>query len=94
MFVAKMYLVPYWIFVMWLDVVTFLHHTDKEVSAKANLESRRVRLELFFLYVQATRRCTVFRRDRDWFVRQQLSLRLLAVQYGAQLNALNMLRRN
>lgn len=28
---AKMYMVPYWINVMWLDVVTYLHHTDKEV---------------------------------------------------------------
>eukprot|EP00752_Nemacystus_decipiens_P017567 g15742.t1 len=31
LFMAKMYIVPYWINVMWLDVVTFLHHTDKEV---------------------------------------------------------------
>lgn len=30
---AKMYMVPYWINVMWLDVVTYLHHTDKEVMA-------------------------------------------------------------
>ncbi len=29
---AKMYMVPYWINVMWLDVVTYLHHTDKEVN--------------------------------------------------------------
>lgn len=29
---AKLYFVPYWINVMWLDVVTYLHHTDKEVS--------------------------------------------------------------
>lgn len=28
---AKLYIVPYWINVMWLDVVTYLHHTDKEV---------------------------------------------------------------
>lgn len=32
LFVAKLYFVPYWINVMWLDVVTYLHHTDKEVS--------------------------------------------------------------
>lgn len=31
LFMAKMYMVPYWINVMWLDVVTYLHHTDKEV---------------------------------------------------------------
>lgn len=31
LFLAKMYIIPYWINVMWLDVVTFLHHTDKEV---------------------------------------------------------------
>jgi len=31
LFMAKMYIVPYWINVMWLDVVTYLHHTDKEV---------------------------------------------------------------
>lgn len=30
-FMAKMYLVPYWINVMWLDLVTYLHHTDKRV---------------------------------------------------------------
>lgn len=30
-FLLKMYFVPYWIFVMWLDVVTYLHHTAKEV---------------------------------------------------------------
>lgn len=32
LFVAKLYFVPYWINVAWLDVVTYLHHTDKEVS--------------------------------------------------------------
>ncbi|CAM9242704.1 unnamed protein product [Ascophyllum nodosum] len=31
LFVAKMYLVPYLINIMWLDLVTYLHHTDKEV---------------------------------------------------------------
>ncbi|CAN0516722.1 unnamed protein product, partial [Scytosiphon promiscuus] len=31
LFVAKLYFVPYWINVAWLDVVTYLHHTDKEV---------------------------------------------------------------
>lgn len=31
LFMAKMYMVPYWINVMWLDVVTYLHHTVKEV---------------------------------------------------------------
>lgn len=31
MFLAKMYIVPYWINVIWLDVVTYLHHTDNEV---------------------------------------------------------------
>ncbi|CAN0518406.1 unnamed protein product, partial [Ectocarpus sp. 8 AP-2014] len=31
LFMAKIYMVPYWINVMWLDVVTYLHHTDKEV---------------------------------------------------------------
>ncbi|CAN0046163.1 unnamed protein product [Discosporangium mesarthrocarpum] len=30
-FLAKMYIIPYWLNVMWLDVVTFLHHTDNEV---------------------------------------------------------------
>ena len=32
LFMAKIYMVPYWINVMWLDVVTYLHHTDKEVT--------------------------------------------------------------
>lgn len=32
MFLTKMYIIPYWINVVWLDVVTYLHHTDKEVS--------------------------------------------------------------
>jgi acyl-lipid omega-3 desaturase len=27
----KFYLVPYIIFVMWLDLVTFLHHTDDDI---------------------------------------------------------------
>lgn len=31
LWMAKVYMIPYWINVMWLDVVTFLHHTDKEV---------------------------------------------------------------
>lgn len=31
-FMLKMYFVPYWINVMWLDLVTYLHHTDKAVS--------------------------------------------------------------
>ena len=31
-FMVKMYFVPYWINVMWLDLVTYLHHTDKTVS--------------------------------------------------------------
>lgn len=31
LFMTKIYFVPYWINVMWLDVVTYLHHTDKEV---------------------------------------------------------------
>ncbi|CAM9496096.1 unnamed protein product [Phaeothamnion confervicola] len=31
LFLAKMYLVPYAINVMWLDLVTYLHHTDPEV---------------------------------------------------------------
>ena len=35
---AKMYIVPYWINVMWLDVVTYLHHTDKEVRAGSLVE--------------------------------------------------------
>jgi len=30
-FVFKFYFVPYLVFVMWLDVVTFLHHTDVDV---------------------------------------------------------------
>ncbi len=30
-FLTKYYLVPYVIFVMWLDLVTFLHHTDEEI---------------------------------------------------------------
>jgi len=30
-FVFKFYFVPYVVFVMWLDVVTFLHHTDVDV---------------------------------------------------------------
>lgn len=34
LFMAKLYIVPYWINVMWLDVVTYLHHTDKEVCAR------------------------------------------------------------
>lgn len=35
--VAKLYFVPYWINVMWLDVVTYLHHTDKEVREEATI---------------------------------------------------------
>lgn len=31
LFLVKMYMIPYWINVIWLDVVTYLHHTDKEV---------------------------------------------------------------
>lgn len=38
LFMAKMYIVPYWINVMWLDVVTYLHHTDKEVRAVSLVE--------------------------------------------------------
>jgi omega-3 fatty acid desaturase (delta-15 desaturase) len=30
-FLATYYLMPYLVFVMWLDLVTFLHHTDVEV---------------------------------------------------------------
>jgi omega-3 fatty acid desaturase (delta-15 desaturase) len=30
-FLFKYYLMPYLIFVMWLDLVTFLHHTDEEI---------------------------------------------------------------
>ena len=35
--VAKLYFVPYWINVMWLDVVTYLHHTDKEVREEITM---------------------------------------------------------
>ena len=31
MWLLKYYLVPYVIFVMWLDLVTFLHHTDSDI---------------------------------------------------------------
>jgi acyl-lipid omega-3 desaturase len=31
LFLVKYYLVPYLVFVAWLDVVTFLHHTDPEI---------------------------------------------------------------
>jgi omega-3 fatty acid desaturase (delta-15 desaturase) len=31
LFLVKYYLVPYLIFVIWLDLVTFLHHTDAEI---------------------------------------------------------------
>lgn len=31
MFLLKYYLVPYVIFVMWLDLVTFLHHTEPDI---------------------------------------------------------------
>lgn len=30
-FLTKFYLMPYLVFVMWLDLVTFLHHTDAEI---------------------------------------------------------------
>jgi acyl-lipid omega-3 desaturase len=30
-FLLKFYLVPYLIFVMWLDLVTFLHHTESDI---------------------------------------------------------------
>jgi acyl-lipid omega-3 desaturase len=30
-FLLKFYLVPYLVFVIWLDLVTFLHHTDAEI---------------------------------------------------------------
>jgi acyl-lipid omega-3 desaturase len=30
-FLVKFYLMPYLVFVMWLDLVTFLHHTDAEI---------------------------------------------------------------
>jgi acyl-lipid omega-3 desaturase len=30
-FLVKFYLVPYLIFVMWLDLVTFLHHTEADI---------------------------------------------------------------
>jgi acyl-lipid omega-3 desaturase len=31
LFLLKFYLVPYVIFVMWLDLVTFLHHTESDI---------------------------------------------------------------
>jgi omega-3 fatty acid desaturase (delta-15 desaturase) len=31
LFLVKFYLMPYLIFVMWLDLVTFLHHTDPDI---------------------------------------------------------------
>jgi acyl-lipid omega-3 desaturase len=31
LFLVKFYLVPYIIFVMWLDLVTFLHHTEDDI---------------------------------------------------------------
>jgi omega-3 fatty acid desaturase (delta-15 desaturase) len=30
-FLANTYIMPYIVFVMWLDLVTYLHHTDKEL---------------------------------------------------------------
>lgn len=42
LFMAKMYFVPYWINVMWLDVVTYLHHTDKEVRMVGGLRWRSI----------------------------------------------------
>ena len=36
----KLYFVPYWVFVMWLDFVTYLHHHD---------HNRPIRLGLFDL---------------------------------------------
>lgn len=46
---AKMYIVPYWINVMWLDVVTYLHHTDKEVRIGHRVE--------FWLHLGCTSPC-------------------------------------
>lgn len=31
LFLLKFYLVPYVVFVMWLDLVTFLHHTEADI---------------------------------------------------------------